>query len=270
MSASLAVCSWSLQPRDAADLAGKVRACGLDAVQLALDAVRTGAMPVVALRAAFAEHDVGIVSGMMAMAGEDYRTLESIRMTGGVLPDATWPENLAAAHANAQLAHELGLALVTFHAGFIPPAGDGARDVLVQRLRTLADVFAAEGVHVAFETGQERAEELLELLAEVPGTGINFDPANMILYDMGDPVAALRQLLPRVVQVHVKDAVRTRVPGTWGEEVPVGEGDVDWAAFLALLKSAGRPIDLVIEREAGATRTADVQTAVRLLRELDA
>jgi sugar phosphate isomerase/epimerase len=267
MPAALAVCSWSLQPRDAADLAGKVRACGLDAVQLALDPVRTGAMPVAALRAAFAEHGVGIVSGMMAMAGEDYRTLESIRETGGVVPDATWQENLAAARSNAQLARELAVGLVTFHAGFIPRAGEGARDVLVQRVRALADVFAEEGVRVALETGQEQAEELLELLAELPGTGINFDPGNMILYDIGDPVAALRLLLPRVVQVHIKDAVRTRVPGIWGEEVPVGSGDVDWAAFVAVLKSAGRPIDLVIEREAGAERIADVRRAVQLLRE---
>ena len=262
-----AVCSWSLQPRAAHDLADLVRACGLTAVQLALDPVRTDAMPLEQVRAAFAEHGIGIVSGMMAMAGEDYHSLDSIRRTGGIVPDETWPQNRAAAHRNAELAAQLGIALVTFHAGFIPHGElDPGRAVMLERLSVLRDLFAAEGVGVALETGQEHAATLAALLDELPGVGINFDPANMILYGMDDPVAALRALLPRVVQVHVKDAVRAEQPERWGREVPVGAGDVDWDAFFAVLRSAGRPIGLVIEREAGEARVADVRSAVERVR----
>ena len=95
--------------------------------------------------------------------------------------------------------------------------------------------------------------------------GVNFDPANMILYGMGDPVEALRALLPHVLQVHVKDATPTAEPGTWGAEVPAGTGAVDWPAFFAVLSGAGRPIDLMIEREAGGTRVADIATARELV-----
>ena len=52
-----------------------------------------------------------------------------------------------------------------------------------------------------------------------PNIGVNFDPANMILYDKGDPVKALHVLAPWMRQVHIKDAKRTKIPGTWGEEV---------------------------------------------------
>ena len=38
----LAVCSWSLQPTGPADLVEKIRACGINAVQLALDPIRRG------------------------------------------------------------------------------------------------------------------------------------------------------------------------------------------------------------------------------------
>jgi sugar phosphate isomerase/epimerase len=100
--------------------------------------------------------------------------------------------------------------------------------------------------------------------------GVNFDPANMILYGMGDPVAAIRTLAPHVVQVHVKDAVPTAVPGTWGREVVSGTGAVDWTAFLAAVRALPRVVDLVIEREAGPTREADIQSAVALLRALGA
>ena len=268
MPAAPAVCSWSLRPRDADHLAGLVRECGLASVQLALDPIRTGAMPLTDVRTAFSGHGIAIVSGMMAMAGEDYTTLESIRRTGGIVPDATWPQNLAAARENARIAAALGIPLVTFHAGFIPHGElDPLRAALLERLAALRDVFAGQGVRIALETGQEHAATLADLLGELPGVDSNFDPANLILYGMDEPVSALRRLLPRVAQVHVKDAIRAREPGRWGAETVVGAGDVDWAAFLAVLRAAGRPIGLVIEREAGKTRVADIRRAVALLQE---
>jgi sugar phosphate isomerase/epimerase len=267
MLSRIAVASWSLQARDAQDLAAQVRACGLDAVQLALDPVRTRNMPIDALRAGLEQQGIGIVSGMMAMHDEDYTTLASIRRTGGIVSDATWPRNLAAARANAVTARELALTLVTFHAGIVPhPHAETLRRPFLQRLRTLRDTFAAEGIRIALETGQEDAAALQALLADLPEVGINFDPANLVLYDSGDPAEALAALLPRVAQLHVKDAVRTETPGTWGREVPVGEGDVAWPVLLPILQGAHHQIDLVIEREAGEARVADVQRALAVLR----
>lgn len=263
-----AVCSWSLQPASARELAARVREAGLSRVQLALDPLRTGAMPAAELAAAFADADVAIVSGMMGTAGEDYSTLASIRETGGLRPDGTWAENLAAAAANARLARSLGIDLVTFHAGFLPhdPA-DPERETLLGRLRQVADCFAAEGVDVALETGQESADTLLAVLDELgrDDVGVNFDPANMILYGMGDPVAALRALAPHVRQVHIKDALPAAHPGEWGSEVPAGTGAVDWTTFFEALGTIERPLALVIEREAGSARVPDVRTATELL-----
>jgi hypothetical protein len=71
---------------------------------------------------------------------------------------------------------------------------------------------------------------------------------------MGDPVAAIGKLAAHVWQVHVKDAVPTDVPGTWGREVVAGTGAVDWVAFFAAVRALPRHVDLVIEREAGPTR----------------
>ncbi len=263
------VCSWSLQPSSPRDLADKVRACGLDAVQLALDPIRTGAWNEQEALASLRETNVTILSGMMATKGEDYSTLDSIRRTGGVRPDEHWDANLRAAHANADLAHRLGITLVTFHAGFLPHDPlDRERAAMLDRLRQIAAVFAARGVRVGLETGQESAETLLRVLDDLAAPiGVNFDPANMILYGMGDPVEALRQLAPHVVQVHIKDAVPTQVPGTWGREVVVGTGSVHWAAFFRACHDAGLTCDLVIEREAGDRRINDVRDAARLVRQ---
>jgi len=245
-----------------------VRETGLRASQLALSPII--ARPEWAHAAASLRRGgITVVSGMMEMRGEDYSTLESIARTGGVRPDGTWSSNLAHAQKVAQLAASLDLKLVTFHAGFLPhDRSSRERGVLLQRIRDLADLFAALGIGLGLETGQESAATLSEVLIEIDrrNVGVNFDPANMILYGMGDPIDALRRLGPFVRQVHIKDALPTRVPGTWGEEVPAGLGRVDWTAFFAAVAELPGPIDLVIEREAGDQRVADVRRAMEVVR----
>ena len=73
---------------------------------------------------------------------------------------------------------------------------------------------------IGLETGQEVADTMAVFLKKLDraNVGVNFDPANMILYDKGDPIAALNKLVPPDKQCHIKDAVRTKTPGTWGEE----------------------------------------------------
>jgi len=258
----LAVCSWTLTPDSPATLVERITATGLPAVQLALDPLR-GDWDPVETDQRLTDAGIELVSGMMAMAGEDYSTLEAIAVTGGVRPDGTWAENRRAAQQNARLAAQLGLPLVTFHAGFIPHDEGAERTTMLGRLREMVDIFAAEGVRVAFETGQETAGTLLAALDALdrPEAGVNSDPANMILYGMGDPIDAVGALAARIAQVHIKDATATAVPGTWGAEVPVGEGEVEWPRFLAAVRALDREVDLVVEREAGERRVEDIRTA---------
>lgn len=267
----LAVCSWSLQPTGPADLAEKVGQCGIDAVQLALDPIRRGDWDEAETVRALADAGLTIVSGMMEMAGEDYSTLETIKETGGVRPDATWEENLAAAEANAALAERLGLRLVTFHAGFIPhDEGDPERGKLIERCREIVEVFKARDIAIALETGQEAADTLLPVLERLKaagaGVGVNFDPANMILYGMGDPIEAITRLRTYVRQIHIKDARPTETPGTWGAETPAGRGAVDWDAFFRFYRESGLSCDLVVEREGGDRRVEDVRAGAALVR----
>jgi sugar phosphate isomerase/epimerase len=94
---------------------------------------------------------------------------------------------------------------------------------------------------------------------------VNFDPANLILYDKGDPIDALRTLGPWLKQCHIKDATRTRQPGTWGEEVVVGSGEVNWPAFFQTLNDLKFSGYLSIEREADTQRVQDIQAARQYL-----
>lgn len=242
-------------------------------MQLALDPIRLGRAGWTEneTRRAFERAGVEIVSGMMAPAREDYASLESIRATGGLRPDETWEENRAAAMANAALAHRLGIRLVTLHAGCVPenPA-DPRRATLLARLSEVCEAFARQGVRVAFETGQDPPRIMLETLDALSGlnVGVNFDPANMILYGGADPIEALRILAPRVLQLHLKDALPAKSPGEWGTEVPAGRGSVDWTAFFAIVRDRLRGAAIVVEREAGDQRVEDVRAAIALARRM--
>ena len=264
----VAVCSWSLQAANPRELVEKLSSVGIRRVQLALDPLREQPEIWGETAALFKQERIEVVSGMFGCQGEDYSTLESIRLTGGIAPDATWEANLRAIRSSVELAAELGLTLVTFHAGFLPhERSDPAFDRMLERLRLVADLFASKKIKLGLETGQETAPVLAAFLQELdrPNVGVNFDPANMILYDQGNPVAALNRLSPWLQQVHIKDATRTKIHGTWGAEVVAGSGEVNWRAFFETLRDLEFRGNLVIEREAGDRRVADIITARELV-----
>jgi sugar phosphate isomerase/epimerase len=103
---------------------------------------------------------------------------------------------------------------------------------------------------------------------------INFDPANMILYGSGEPIAALKQVGKYVRSVHCKDGTWAKNPGKeWGAETPLGEGDVGIENYLRALAEIGYDGPLTIEREIPQEpqrQKAEIGHAVRLLAELKA
>jgi len=264
----LAVCSWSLQPKGASELIAGMQAIGLSRIQLGLEPLLT---PTDAWRDTFNRlRDAGmkVVSGMMGCVGEDYTTIESIHRTGGVVPDVTWQETWTNFRKCAPIAASQNVRLVTLHAGFIPDDEDSFLYAkLVKRIAQISALFSEYGIRTGLETGQERSATLLRFLQTVSefDVGVNFDPANMLLYGSGDPIEALRMLLPFVKQVHVKDATRSPAPGVWGDEVPVGTGEVNWRQFFDVLRSGNYSGDLVIEREAGNDRAGDIRIAKEYL-----
>jgi len=257
----LAVCSWSLQPADPADLVSQLRALGLTRAQLDLDPLREQPSVWGEAQTILADAGITVVSGMFRTVGEDYTTLETIRRTGGLVPDETWQANWENLQHTVRIARQIGLEIVMTHAGFLPhDPGNPAFGKMIGRMREVARLFADHGLTLCCETGQESAESLVAFLDHLgePNVAVNFDPANMLLYNNGDPITALRTLGLRVKSCHIKDAIVTLVPGTWGDEVPVGTGQVDWPAFFATMAESKFSGYFCFEREAGNQRLADI------------
>ena len=269
----LAVCSWSLQPKSPEELIECMGQIGLKTMQIALDPIRENSEVWGKTKELCQQNGIILVSGMFGTIGEDYTTMNSIKKTGGVVPDATWPENWKNIQQIADIAKSMGIHLVTFHAGFLPHDHNSPEfKKLVSRIGQIADHFKRKGLELAFETGQEDADDLEMFLIKLnrPNVGVNFDPANMILYDQGDPIDALHTLSKRLRQVHIKDGIRTKKQGEWGEEVPVGKGEVDWKAFFDTLDEVRFAGFCPIEREAGTQRVADIKEAREFIANLPA
>lgn len=260
----VSVCSWSFQ-QGIEDVAAAMQALDIGHVNLAvLPALQPDGR---AYRDFIQQQSWTISSTMINFPCEDYSTLESIKVTGGLTPDEHWDENRRLALGAIDLTAELGAEYLLMHFGFIDHSDAAYVQKFYDRTQLLADAAANKGVKFVMETGQETATELKQFLEEMnhPALCVNFDPANMILYDKGAPVEAIRMLAPWIRHVHIKDATYTQTPGTWGAEVPWGTGEVGTEAFLETLGEIGFQGAVAIEREAGDDRLGDIRIAAEAL-----
>jgi sugar phosphate isomerase/epimerase len=269
---AIGVCSWSLQVKSVPELKRLLDRLGIDVVQIACGDPHHAAwdegerLPEAARSAGFR-----MTGAMLGFPGEDYTTPQTIQKTGGFGDPVLRPERLERLHWALERTRALGLSDLMLHAGFLPEPGDPGRKAFLDTLAKVSDMAKANNVTIAFETGQETADLLRRTLDDLrcPNLKVNFDPANMLLYDRGDPLRAVEILGPDIRSVHVKGGIRPKTPGVWGQEVPLGQGQVNIPAFIRTLQKVGYRGPLCIEREVGdqEQRLADIAHGIQFLRE---
>ena len=200
------------------------------------------------------EYGITTTVVFLGFEGETYETIARTAETVGFVPEETRQTRLQEAREIADFAKLLGVEAIGSHIGFVPH--DTASDAykgMVAAIQEYCDYLKKNGQRLHLETGQEKAENLLAFLHDVGRDNIfiNFDPANLILYGMGNPIESLKKVGKYVRSCHCKDALPTTgTPGVdWGTEVPFGQGKVDAKLFLQTLKEIGYTGPLTIERE---------------------
>ena len=188
------------------------------------------------------------------------------------------------------LANALGTDIITSHIGVVPEDDSHPRRaVLVDAMQQLGKAALQAGCRIAIETGPEHPDVLKRFLDDVgyASIGVNYDPANliMVIKDV-DVVEGVHTLRDHIFHTHVKDGRQLLyagpevIYGFFAEggigdlrmeeyilETPLGEGDVDFGAWLTALDQAGYKGYFAIEREVGQDPTADIQKAVDFLRQ---
>jgi sugar phosphate isomerase/epimerase len=207
--------------------------------------------------------------------GESYADIPTVSRTVGLVPPETRAARTKELKEIADFAKLLGCKVVGLHIGFVPHDRSlPLYQEVIAVARDVCDHCAAQGQSLHLETGQETADDLLAFIQDVarPNLFINFDPANMILYGTGEPIAALKKVGRYVRSIHCKDGKWSPEPGkTWGQEVPLGDGDVGMENYLRTLREIGYDGPLTIEREIPQEperQKAEIGRAIKLLTEL--
>jgi len=193
-------------------------------------------------------------------------------ITLGLVPEAYRLYRLQTLMKGSDFAKAVGVSKLATHVGFIPEnPNDPNYPGLISALKHIAQYCKNNGQYFLFETGQETPITLKRAIQDVgcDNLGINLDPANLIMYGKANPVDALDIIGMHVMEVHAKDGNYPTEGRLLGEEKPLGQGRVNFPAFIAKLKEIGYEGSLTIEREIfGEQQEKDIMAAKELLEKL--
>lgn len=187
------------------------------------------------------------------------------------------------------LAKKLECNVVTTHIGTVPEEECETKEIMRKACRELAEYADSVNAAFAVETGPEPGKVLGEFLDSLGAGGVrvNFDPANLVMCVDDRPENALKYIGKYVVHTHAKDGIMLKKKveealeigaeakehqallemGHSYLELPLGEGDVNFDVYLPALYETGFNGFLTIEREVGNNPAADIELAVKFLRE---
>jgi sugar phosphate isomerase/epimerase len=167
------------------------------------------------------------------------------------------------------LAFELGPRLVNVQ---FPKLVD---DPESQKAKLLREAVLALGQYgdrigstVTFEIGFDSGERIRDYLNtfDCGSIGVTYDPVNMMLHGH-DPVKNLLLLQGKIQYVHARDARQVTV-SQGAAEVAVGAGDIEWLGFMGTLTAIEYRGWVVVDRETGQNRLADIAAGVKFLKRM--
>jgi L-ribulose-5-phosphate 3-epimerase len=224
------------------------------------------------LRSALDSYNVEGTSLVATGPGREIYDFYQGPLTIGLVPREFRAQRIAHFKEVSDFAVKARIPAVQGHCGFIPEnPNDPLYSEAVEAIRTVAAYCKQNGQQFRCETGQETPITLVRAIRDVglDNVGVNFDAANLVMYGKANPVEAVDILGPYIQGVHAKDGLYPTDPKQLGKEVPIGQGKVNFPAFIARLKQIGYSNPLTIEREiSGEKQTADILASKAFLEKL--
>jgi sugar phosphate isomerase/epimerase len=172
--------------------------------------------------------------------------------TIGLIPRAYRAARIERLKKGIDFCEQAGIPAVHAHFGFIP---ENPMDTLyiefVALMKDLGEYALKRNIDIYFETGQETPITLRRAIEDI-GTGnlfINYDVANLVMYGKANPLDGLQILGKYIKSLHAKDGKYPTNPFELGKEVPIPQGEVDFAKIITSLKQIGFKGAITIEYE---------------------
>lgn len=229
-----------------------------------------------AILSAVKKHGVSITAFWCGWEGRKVWDFYEGQLTLGLVPVEYRADRLKMLMEGSDFAKKIQVSDFVTHVGYLPenPYDPNYQGVLTA-CKTLVLKCRENGQNFLFETGQETPVTLKRAIQDIerdlgPGNvGINLDPANLIMYGKANPVDALDVFGEYVRGVHGKDGTYPADGHRLGDEMPLGQGKVNYPVFIRKLKEAGYQGDITIEREiSGQEQKKDILMAQKILNQL--
>ncbi len=256
--------------KDPESAIAKVHDLGLPTCQVGVESFEPEL--VTALRSALDRYGVEATSLVVGGPGPEVYDFYQGPLTIGLVPREYRATRIEHIKKASDFAKKCGIPAVQTHCGFIPEnPNDPVYKETVKAIREVASYCKQNGQNFRYETGQETPITLIRAIQDVglDNQGVNFDVANLILYGKANPADAVDLLGPYVQGMHAKDGLYPTDPKNLGEEVPIGQGKVDFPRIIQRLKELNYRGAVTIEREiSGPQQVEDVRAAKRYLEKL--
>ena len=159
-----------------------------------------------------------------------------------------------------RFAKEIGAPVVNTDDGFKPTWTTRDEDFVLMRytLREACNVAERRGIMIGFEphqlysTNPDDFDRILELPGS-PAMGVNFDTGNSYLAGQ-DPYSWMERVKDRIIHIHAKDIPKAQSDAERGKVFTgtavgcaCGDGMIDWARVIEILKTIPRTIVLSVE-----------------------
>ncbi|MCL2420842.1 MAG: sugar phosphate isomerase/epimerase [Defluviitaleaceae bacterium] len=217
-------------------------------------------------------HGIRITALVGAWSGPSEWNFTGGPATLGIVPPAYRAIRMQELENCARFAQMLNVKDVCTHLGFIPEnPSDQLYADFITALRYLTGYYKSLGINLNMETGQETPVTLLRVIQDVKADnlGLNFDPANLLMYGKANPIDTLPMVGKYINGVHAKDGEYPTDGLSLGEEKPLGQGQVNIGLFIRTLHEIGYRGAITIEREiSGEQQKKDVLAANQMLQEI--
>ncbi|RKI88073.1 sugar phosphate isomerase/epimerase [Parablautia intestinalis] len=229
-----------------------------------------------AVNRAVEKHGVKISAFWCGWEGRKVWDFYEGQLTLGLVPSDYRVERVKMLMEGSDFAKKIHVTDFATHVGYMPenPYDPKYAQVLLA-CKAVVEKCKENGQNFLFETGQETPVTLKRAIQDIEkelgkgNVGINLDPANLIMYGKANPVDALDVFGEYVRGIHGKDGLYPTDGHHLGAEVPLGQGKVNYPAFIARLKEIGYEGDITIEREiSGEEQKKDILMAKEILERL--
>lgn len=229
-----------------------------------------------AVNAAVEKHGVHISAFWCGWEGRKVWDFYEGQLTLGLVPADYRVERTKMLMEGSDFAKKIHVTDFATHVGYMPENPyDPKYEEALAACKAVVEKCKENGQNFLFETGQETPVTLKRAIQDIEkalgkgNVGINLDPANLIMYGKANPVDALEVFGEYVRGVHGKDGMYPTDGHCLGAEAPLGQGKVNYPAFIAKLKEIGYEGDITIEREiSGEEQKKDILMAKEILEKL--